>query len=537
MSGSLNNVVKRNVLFFGVQPEGESFAALVSPHFDVHITTDTEEAKHLLQNELICTAITTSPLQSSVLNDFTRLTFSEEDCCTQWILTGQEDFEEGMAMAKSAQMQFYIQQPWQYNEVRNVLEGAHQLAVIQQQHIQLNARYQKELNESRAHEAALEASEERMKLALQTAKFGIWDWDITKNELKWDPSMFDIFGVNEKDFKGAYEAWEQTVHPEDLPPANAEVQLALNGKKPFDIEFRILRFGKVAYIRGIGKVNRDEHGNPTRMLGVNYDITDERIAEEKLLVLKENLEQIVSERTSELQKARDEADQANQAKSMFLSRMSHELRTPLNSIIGFSHLLLLADSNPDQNHNAKRIYKAGKHLLILINDVLDISQIESGQTSYNMTSVDIRTLMDEVFELMSDTAREKDVTLIPTNPTEAHAHADYNRLRQVLLNLISNGIKYNRAQGELKIEVEQIDDMKKVLIHVCDTGQGIPHEKHHRLFTPFDRLGVEKSSTYIEGTGLGLALSKSLIEGMGGDIRITKSSPEGSVFTVTLKQS
>lgn len=248
----------------------------------------------------------------------------------------------------------------------------------------------------------------------------------------------------------------------------------------------------------------------------------------------------ISERKAaeaELRRARDVAERANRAKNEFLSRMSHELRTPLNGILGFTQLLEMTASLPARAaDNVKRIHKAGEHLLGLINEVLDIASIEAGRLSLSMEGVRVAEILDEVTGLVSSMARKNSITLVGPKGLEAglRVKADRQRLRQVILNLASNGIKYNRPDGELRFEVRKSAE-NRVAISVSDTGAGIPPEKLDRLFVPFDRLDAEKDKAAIQGTGLGLALSRNLVEVMGGSIHVESEIGAGTTFTLTLE--
>lgn len=232
--------------------------------------------------------------------------------------------------------------------------------------------------------------------------------------------------------------------------------------------------------------------------------------------------------------AKLEADQANRAKSEFLSRMSHELRTPLNAILGFGQLLerggQLEERERDDVHH---ILKAGRHLLELINEVLEISRIETGELSLSPEPVAVAETVQEAVALVAPLAAERGVQLgvdLGALGDDGHVRADRQRLRQVLLNLLSNAIKYNRAKGRVDVAFEADGDRLRILI--ADTGIGISPERLDSAFEPFERLGAEHSE--VEGTGLGLALSKRLVEAMGGTIAVDSDPARGTTFAVEL---
>ncbi len=232
-----------------------------------------------------------------------------------------------------------------------------------------------------------------------------------------------------------------------------------------------------------------------------------------------------------LRLAREQAEQANRAKTEFLSRMSHELRTPLNAILGFAQLLELDDPNPAQKESISHITRAGKHLLGLINEVLEISRIEALQIELLLEPVELGGLLQPCIELLQPLANKNAIQIqfaCPNAPI--HARADRQKLRQVVLNLLSNAIKYNRPNGLVSIAILPADD--SVCLLFSDTGPGIPEHKRIHLFTPFHRLGAESSA--IEGSGLGLSLCKNLLEAMDGSIQLESNPGQGCVFTARL---
>lgn len=229
--------------------------------------------------------------------------------------------------------------------------------------------------------------------------------------------------------------------------------------------------------------------------------------------------------------ARGVAESASNEKSRFLSRMSHELRTPLNAVLGFAQLLEM-DAEGEQRESLVQIRRAGRHLLDLINEVLDISRIESGTMTFSSEPVRLSELIGEVGDLLAPMARERRVSLATTaaNDCPYYVHADRQRAKQILLNLVSNAVKYNRAGGSVSFACELVDDA--VQLDVIDTGIGMSEHDLARLFTPFERFAAAESD--IEGSGIGLVLSLHLAQAMGGQLTATSQSGEGTTFRLRL---
>ena len=268
------------------------------------------------------------------------------------------------------------------------------------------------------------------------------------------------------------------------------------------------------------------------------DVTERSQAEEEIRHLNEDLERRVALRTTQLTQvnaaltqAREEADRANLAKSEFLSRMSHELRTPLNAILGFAQILGMDQLSPHQTGNINHILRAGKHLLGLINEVLDITRIETGKLSLSPEPIRVNEVVSEVLELVETLAARRNIRMEVLTFPAVYIRADRQRLKQVLLNLLSNAIKYNHDEGQVMVDYLTLPN-DWLQIRVRDTGPGLSPEKQQRLFVAFDRLGAEKSN--IEGTGLGLSLSRWLVEAMGGKLGVDSTPGTGSTFWVEL---
>ena len=263
---------------------------------------------------------------------------------------------------------------------------------------------------------------------------------------------------------------------------------------------------------------RDAAGRAYAVCGVLTDITERKRAEQAISI------------------ARREAERANRAKSDFLSRMSHDLRTPLNAVLGFAQLLDMDDLSPEQRESVSQILEAGRHLLDSMNEVLDISRIESGNLSLSPEPVAVAEIIDQVVRLMRPlgSARHIEVRALPSTAEERFVRADRQRLNQILLNLMSNAIKYNRPGGSVTVSCDEAAG-RRVRISITDTGVGIRPDKLALLFTPFERLGADQ--TGIEGTGLGLALSRGLAEAMGGRIGVASDVDRGSTFWIELTRA
>jgi signal transduction histidine kinase/CheY-like chemotaxis protein len=255
-----------------------------------------------------------------------------------------------------------------------------------------------------------------------------------------------------------------------------------------------------------------------------------RVAESHL-----RAEELLDSRALELTTARDAAMKATQAKNAFLSSTSHELRTPLNSILGFTQLLEMSDLSDKDSDSVGRILGAGRHLLALINELIDIARIESGDLSLSLEPVLVRPIIEESSQLMAPIAAERSIQITQDCAHPALAvRADRQRVSQILVNLISNAVKYSQSGGSITISCRE-EGTGQAAIVVSDTGPGISPENIERIFVPFERLGAEQ--TAVEGTGIGLPLARTLSEAMHGQLTATSVPGQGSAFTVTLPRA
>jgi len=306
----------------------------------------------------------------------------------------------------------------------------------------------------------------------------------------------------------------------------------LSGQTGYTQQFRCRRAD--GEWRWLSETVRVEPLTPGRWhcVGVCTDITDQKRSEEELEARVVERTAQISEANVQLFAAKQEADKANQAKSEFLSRMSHELRTPLNAILGFGQILEKQPLTPLQEESVQHILKGGRHLLDLINEVLDIARVEAGHIDLSLEPIALAEIVAEACNLVRPLAAEREIVL-DADAICAHTHvqADRQRLKQVLINLLSNAIKYNYAGGKVSIRTLPTTE-NSLRIAVCDTGPGIPPEEQPKLFTPFERLNAAHSG--VEGTGLGLALSERIMSAMGGRLTLESVPGTGSTFCIEL---
>ena len=291
-----------------------------------------------------------------------------------------------------------------------------------------------DISQRRRAEEAVRASQERLGLALEAASMGYWDWDIPSGETVWSPQLEMLFGFVPGSLDSA-EAFTDRVHPQDRQTVQGWVEAATSGGPPGELKFRVIwPDGQVRWMQARARVYRDGGGRPVRMVGVVADITEQQHGAEAL------------------NQAKQEADRANRAKSEFLSRMSHELRTPLNAILGFAQLLQRDDLTERQRESADQVLRGGRHLLGLINEILDISRIETGSLALSREAVNVYELLNETIDLIRPLAAERELHIEARSLAGGSwtVRADRQRLRQVLLNLASNAVKYNHHGGTIE---------------------------------------------------------------------------------------
>jgi PAS domain S-box-containing protein len=402
-----------------------------------------------------------------------------------------------------------------------------------------------------AKEAAARA-EETLSLALDAAEEGIWDWNPQTGEIQWTARNYRLMGYEADEFPIDLDVWKGLVHPEDVGAALDEIDERLRtGDGSFAVEYRLRKKdGGWMWIACRGKaVSLDERGHVTRVVGNNTDVTERRLAEQELKQHRDHLEELVARRTREVGQANEalgraldsltqmnrELREATVAKSRFLANMSHELRTPLNSVIGFSGVLASGAAGPlseEQAFQIGMVYQAGKHLLGLIDEVLDLSRIEAGVNEVRPSSVNASEVLKDVTDTVRPLAEEKGVDLLADVPGEpVTIETDKDKLRQILMNIVGNAVKFTQ-DGRVAVCANRLDG-SGVAITVSDTGVGIPPEDIGRIFDAFYQVD-QVDGMQAKGTGLGLAISLDLARLLGGDIKVASEVGRGSEFTVIL---
>lgn len=371
-----------------------------------------------------------------------------------------------------------------------------------------------DIDDRKRADLALLERERQLREAQTLAHIGNWAADLRSGELVWSDEIYRIFGHAPGSFAPSVEAFHAAVHPDDRDKVReSEKRAERSGRH--DVVHRIVRpDGTVRHVHELAQMELDAAGNRLRMSGTVQDVTERVEVEQALMALSE------------------EAERANRAKSDFLSSMSHELRTPMNAILGFGQLMEYDAALPEEHQdNVQEILRAGRHLLELINEVLDLAKVESGHIDLSLEPVEVCPIVEECLGLVGPLADQRDIQLSHKGLKGAAVRADRTRLKQALLNLLSNAIKYNRDKGSVRVEV-QLEGADRLRIRVTDSGPGIPAVRQAELFQPFNRLVAEYSD--IEGTGIGLTITRRIVELMGGSVDVESELGVGSTFWIEL---
>jgi len=357
----------------------------------------------------------------------------------------------------------------------------------------------------------LQANEERLRIALDAAQMGTWNWTADSDTVVWSPQTYALPNVPRSREENLLSAFLDRVHPEDQAEVIEQIRAVVRGQTSFAIEHRLQadEAEDVRWMRLQGRVYRED-GRPQRMSGVIADTTSQKQAE------------------LELKAAKEEAEEMSRLKSAFLANVSHEIRTPLTSIIGFAEVL--ADEvPPDHKGGAEKVLQSGHRLKRTLDSVLDLSMIEAGEFSLDCRACDMVEEVRQRVELLRPTAERKGLSLTVDGPDAAvEAYLDPSCLDRILTNLLTNAIKFTE-DGRIDVQVRA--DADAAVVQVADPGIGISDDFQSDLFEAFKQEsgGLQREH---DGTGLGLSITKELVDMMEGDIRVESEKGTGTTFTV-----
>ncbi len=359
------------------------------------------------------------------------------------------------------------------------------------------------------HELAI--TSRRLDIALEASSIGVWDYDLLNDIVFWDEQQYELFGLPADEKVLCYADWEATLHPDDVEQSNAAFQEALDERKNFFAEFRIIRpDGEVRWLRGAARILEID-GQPIKMIGSNWDVTDDILLRDQL------------------QSERRAAEAANAAKSQFLANISHEIRTPLNGVLGMAQLLRKSDLSSRQEFYTETILSSGEVLLSLIDDVLDIARIESGRIDLERKPFSISAMVHAAADTILAPAQEKGlkVHFDIAKSVDRTVSGDEKRIRQVLVNLAGNAVKFTET-GSVTIRALP-GALNRIRFEVIDTGIGIPPDKRAILFERFTQADTSNTREH-GGAGLGLAISREIINLYDGEIGLDSTEGEGTCF-------
>ena len=360
----------------------------------------------------------------------------------------------------------------------------------------------------------LKRKTEALKESHRLAKMGRWDYYHKQDNLQWSEEIFEIFELDPQTFKANYQAFMDSVHPEDRERVNKAWEESIKNHQPYDIENKLLMDdGRVKWVKEHCYTEYDEHDHPLHSVGIVQDIT-------------------------ELNQEREKAQKANQAKSTFLANMSHELRTPLNGIIGFSDILKYTNLDDEQKNYIDMVYSSAKHLSEVISDILDFSRIEAGKFELYPEKTDFRKLIKETLAIIRYRAETKALNLSQSVAADIpqFVEVDGPRLKQILVNLLTNAVKFT-DEGSVVLTVKQLERQNgqvRLLFKIIDTGIGIKEKEQQMIFEPFNQANMSSSKRAV-GTGLGLAITKDILEKMGSTLQIKSTYGKGSTFYFQLE--
>ncbi len=370
----------------------------------------------------------------------------------------------------------------------------------------------------------LQESEERFQLAVDGSSAGIWDWHIKpERRIWWSPRFYELLGYEPGEVTASFTGFKRLLHPDDYAKAFSALKMQLNEGQPFVAEYRLKhKSGGFRWYEARGKMRISEEGEPLRILGSLVDIHDRKLAEAQVV-----------KQAVDLAEAKDRADRANLAKSEFIAITSHELRTPINGILGGLEILEQMDLPADSREIFKLVHDCADSLKHIINDILDITKIESGQIGVELEEMNIEASLELIVSSYLIQAKEKGISLryeISGGFGIKPIWTDPHRVRQILFNLVGNGVKFTET-GEVVIQAA--DSKDTIVFEITDTGKGMSELELSQAFEPFFQ-GEESGTRIHGGVGLGLTIAKRLCDALQGKIEISSKLEAGTRVRVEI---
>ncbi|MFI4929280.1 MAG: ATP-binding protein [Burkholderiales bacterium] len=370
--------------------------------------------------------------------------------------------------------------------------------------------------EAHAARQAIAELRDRLRLTTQAIGAGVWEWHFEVQRISWDEQMYRLYGMPPGSGLVDEATWAHTIHPDDFVHTRQVTRAVIDGHfDHIDHHFRIVwPDGQVRHLQVVG--SRIDTVQGRRLVGINFDVTDRQRSAQALL-------------------DKEAAERTSRAKSELLSRASHELRTPMNAVLGFAQLLQLraGELPPWAIDAVHQLRSAGTHLLSMIDDLLDLAALEAGSVPLRMASLPLDATVEAVIDLLQPQAEAAGVVLGRWTRSGLGVMADATRVRQVLINLVGNAIKYHRTGGRVELLLEPAAGSPPLLgIVVRDDGPGIAAERQHQLFEPFNRLGAQGGG--VPGHGLGLVISRQLAEAMQGTLELRSTPGSGTEAVLRL---
>jgi PAS domain S-box-containing protein len=400
------------------------------------------------------------------------------------------------------------------------------------------------LDSMQASREELEQSEERFNLAMLATNDGLWDWNLKNDEVYYSIRWKSMLGYFDQELEPDYESWKRLVDPVQEEKTLELIQDTIkSGKSGFTTEFRMKhKDGHWVDILSRGGVVRNESGEAVRLVGTHTDVTDLRSMERELINHRDHLEQMVRDRTEELEEARKAADKANFEKSQFLANMSHELRTPMHSIIGFTNILMKRDLDEKSQQFLENIKTSAVRLTLLLNDLLDLSKLEAGKMQINFAECSLNNVVDSCIKDVHSLLDEKHLNVDFSSEEEFKLECDHKLITQVIINLLSNAIKFSPEKGLISITLNQTEAklaglwQPVVELVISDQGIGIPESELKTVFDKF--VQSTKTDSHSGGTGLGLPICRQIVLRHHGRIwaesPLDKQASSGTAFKIIL---